>query len=522
MTDPARLLLPAIRLDREPLDAAAARALRQAEEGVGGFLLFGGSCGEVRDLVAELRSAAGRPLWIAADLERGAGQQFEGAATLPPPAALAAHPHALEAVRLSARLTALEARGLGVNWVLAPVLDLDVEARNPIVGTRSFGTDPSRVAELGRAWIEACQGLGVAACAKHFPGHGRTVADSHAELPVVEASRSALDEDLAPFRAVAAEVASVMTAHVAYPALGCEGPATLCGDLLRGLLRDQLGFQGLVVTDALVMEGIAGGGETGAATQGWRAVRALRAGCDLLLYPLDPALTVRTLRQAAGADPRLAARMEEALERSETTWARFGDGAAPAPTDLPPFRPDDASITELAEACVREVGAARGGPGRLAAWLRGATSGRVRVACVSDDGEAGAAALGEAFAAELARRGFEVDREADPRGGADTSEAARGPTGGESRAAMAARVVLVEATPRAWKGRAGLGEEAAARLDRLLGTSGAALPVVLGPARILEERGIAGLCAWASEPVMERGAAAWLAARAAATGEVEG
>jgi beta-glucosidase len=508
--DPARLLLPAIRLDREPADAAAARALRQVEEGVGGFLLFGGSCDEVRELAARLRTAAGRPLWLAADLERGAGQQFEGAATLPPPAALAAHPHPLEAVRLAARLTALEARGLGVNWVLAPVLDLDVEGRNPIVGTRSFGTDPVRVAELGRAWIEGCQGLGVASCAKHFPGHGRTLADSHAELPVVDAPRSALEDDLVPFRAVAEEVASVMTAHVAYPALGCDGPATLSPVVLGGLLREELGFRGLVVTDALIMGGIAGSGKTGAATQGWRAVRALRAGCDLLLYPSDPALTARTMRQAAGADPRLAARVEQALERSETAWTRFGGGSAPEPaeTDLPSFRPASASITALAEACVRRVGAEGGGGRAMDAWLQRAASGRVRVACLSDDGEAGAAGLGEAFAAELAVRGFDVER-----GTQAGNEASAGPSGDS-----APLVVLVEATPRAWKGRAGLGEEAAARLDGLLGAGQAVLPVVLGPPRILEERGMAGLCAWASEPIMERGAAAWLAARAAAPG----
>jgi beta-glucosidase len=521
MSDPARLLLPAIRLDRESAERATERALRQVEEGVGGFLLFGGGCDEVRALSARLRAAADRPLWLAADLERGAGQQFAGAATLPPPAALAAHPRPLEAVRLAARLTALEARALGVNWVLAPVLDLDVEARNPIVGTRSFGADPDRVAELGRAWIEACQGLGVASCAKHFPGHGRTTGDSHAERPVVAAPRSTLEADLAPFRAVAGAVASVMTAHVAFPALGCDGPATLSPGILGKLLREELGFEGLVVTDALIMAGVAGDGETGAATQGWRAVRALRAGCDLLLYPSDPSLTARTLRQAAGADPRLAERVEASLARSRAALEAFGgraargasgDEAAPGAvgTDLPTFRPEDPAITALAEACVRRVGRERAS---MDGWLERARRGRIRVACLSDDGEAGAATLGEAIAAELARRGVQVERSAGPGRGAGANRAARRPSDAEGESRSAPLLVLVEATPRAWKGRAGLGEEAAARLEELLCAEGPVLPVVLGPPRVLEERGLAGLCAWASEPVMERGVAAWLAGR---------
>lgn len=504
MSDPARLLLPAIRLDRESVGEAAARALRQLEEGVGGFLLFGGACDDVRELTARLRVAADRPVWLAADLERGAGQQFAGAATLPPPAALAAHPRAREAVRLAARLTALEARALGLNWVLAPVLDLDIEPRNPIVGTRAFGAEPDRVADLGRAWIEACQGVGVAACAKHFPGHGRTLADSHAELPVVAAPRAVLEEDLTPFRAVAGEVAAVMTAHVAYPALGSPGPATLSPAVLGGLLRDEVGFRGLVVSDALIMAGIAGGGDTGAATQGWRAVRAVRAGCDLLLYPSDPALTARTLRQAAGADGRLGKRVLEALQRSDAALSEFGAAAPPEPadTDLPVFRPEAAAITALAEACVRMVGAEEpGGAAALGAWLDAAACGRVRVAELSDDGEAGAAGLGAAFADELGRRGFAVDRITP---------------GGAGGGGAPPRVVLVEATPRAWKGRAGLGDETGARLEALLRSDGPVLPVVLGPPRILGEMGRPAVCAWASEPVMERGAAAWLAARAAA------
>ena len=289
----AQLLVPAIRWDPErgfdPSRSAIAHAL---DLGVGGFILFGGDQEAVRALTKELRGKSRQPLLIGADMERGAGQQFTGCTGLPPLAAIAASGDP-DLVRRAARLTAREARTIGVNWDYAPVCDLDVDPDNPIVGTRALGADPSTVAELAAEWIDACQSEGVLACAKHFPGHGRTRGDSHVELPTVEASRDLLMEtDLVPFRAaIDAGVGSIMTAHVAYPALDPSGaPATRSREILQWLLRRQLGFDGLVVTDALIMEGaLAGSSEAEA------AVAALRAGCDLLLYPNDLAMAKRLL-----------------------------------------------------------------------------------------------------------------------------------------------------------------------------------------------------------------------------------
>ncbi len=238
------LFLEALRLDQESLDDLRRRIDAALRLEVGGFIFFGAEAEAAARLAGEILAAARRPLWLAADLERGAGQHLRGLTTFPPPAALARHPDAAAAVRVAARVTAREARALGLNLVLAPVLDLDVEARNPIVGTRSFGSDPDTVAALGRSWVDACQAEGVAACGKHFPGHGRTTADSHAELPVVDASVQVLEADLAPFRAVAADVACLMSAHVAYPALGALGPATLERAVLDDLLRGEMGFEG--------------------------------------------------------------------------------------------------------------------------------------------------------------------------------------------------------------------------------------------------------------------------------------
>jgi len=279
MSAAAALLLPAIRWDANlgyaPERAAIEKALAL---GVGGFILFGGEQEHVRALTKELRQRSRVPLLIAADLERGAGQQFGGATGLPPLAAIASLGDA-DTVRRAARLTAREARTLGLNWDLAPVCDLDIVPENPIVGTRSLGSDSHRVAMLAQAWIQACQAEGVLACAKHFPGHGRTRTDSHSGLPVVDATRAELMEhDLAPFcAAIEVGVAGVMTAHVAYPALDASGaPATMSREMLQWLLRQQMRFEGLIVTDAMIMEGaIAEHGENEA------AILALDAGCDL-------------------------------------------------------------------------------------------------------------------------------------------------------------------------------------------------------------------------------------------------
>lgn len=220
MSDLAQLLLPAVRWDAARGFADATADIERALAlGVGGFIIFGGERDAVAALAAQLRAGSRHPLLIAADLERGAGQQFAGCTPLPPLAALGSLGDPL-ALRVAGRLTAREALALGINWTYAPVADLDLEPDNPIVGTRSLGADPDAVCAAVAECIDAIQGEGMLACAKHFPGHGRTVTDSHAVLPVVNATREQLQVDLAPFvAAIDAGVASVMTAHVAYPAL---------------------------------------------------------------------------------------------------------------------------------------------------------------------------------------------------------------------------------------------------------------------------------------------------------------
>ncbi|MEL6616947.1 MAG: glycoside hydrolase family 3 N-terminal domain-containing protein, partial [Bacteroidota bacterium] len=203
-----------------------------------------------------------------------------------------------------------------------PVADVDREPKNPIIGTRAYGRDPIRAGKLAAAFVEGAHAGGQLTCAKHFPGHGGTTDDSHATLPSVGDDREALHAvDLAPFRAaIAAGADTVMTAHVAYPALDPTGaPATASAPILRGLLRDEMGFRGVVVSDSLQMAGIRQGNEP----EGAVAARLLAAGVDLFVDPVDPRAVVDGIVSAIEAgtlDERL---LDDALARVEALRQRL-------------------------------------------------------------------------------------------------------------------------------------------------------------------------------------------------------
>ena len=318
--DLAQLLVPVLHwtpghgfADERPRIEAA------LELGVGGFHLIGGEQDVVRALAKELQIKSKQRLLIAATLERGAGQQFFGATGLPPMAAIVALGD-IESLRRAARLTAREARTMGVNWNLAPVCDLDLLAENPVVGTRAMGSDPRAVGTLVTAWIEACQAEGVLACAKHFPGIGRITSDPAKQLPVVSLAADQLkDQDLHTFRAaIAAGVASIMTAHVAYTSLDSSGvPATLSREMLQWLLRQQLKYDNLIVSDALASAGALAGHDVAEA-----AVLALRAGCDVLLDPGELTTTLDALERAASDGTLEPERIRQAMRR-RLKWAQW-------------------------------------------------------------------------------------------------------------------------------------------------------------------------------------------------------
>jgi beta-glucosidase-like glycosyl hydrolase len=469
----ARLLLPAIRWDAESgFEGYRETIERGLELGVGGFILFGGEARAVRALTDELHRRAPHPLLIASDLERGAGQQFRGATPLPPAAALGW----LDDEALTERageLTAREARALGVNWVYAPVADVDLEPANPIIGVRAFGSEPEDVARHVAAWVRGCARGGALSCAKHFPGHGRTVGDSHIERPAVLASREDMEADLEPFReAVVSGVDSLMTAHVVYPALDPDGlPATLSAPILEGLLRAEMGFGGLVVTDAIIMEGMTEGGSEAAAS-----VQALAAGCDLLLYPDDNDAVIRVVR-GGGAAPRLPrARIEEALERIASAAERVA-----GPADAVWGAEEDRRwALEIAMCSLRVC---RGEP-RLPA-------GRVRLEEIEDDGGGPWPPYPRvALPAALRAAGVEIADDGEP-------------------------LVVLYSDIRAWKGRPGISAAAQERVRELTAAHPGATVLLFSHPRLAADIPTANnlLAAWGGEAIMQEAAVAWLTGR---------
>ena len=273
---------------------------------------------EARELPAEL------PVWVSIDQEGGRVQRLRAPCTEWPPVASLGRSGDRDLARRFGRALARELRALGITLDFAPVLDVATNPRNPVIGDRAPATDPARVAALGAEVIHGLQGGGVAACGKHFPGHGDTDLDSHAELPVVEHERGRLEEvELPPFRAaIEAEVAALMTAHVRYPALDESSPATLSHAVITGLLRGDLGFDGWIVTDDLTMGAI-----TADHTVPDAAVAAIAAGCDsMLLCEPDPEAQAAVLERLIRAveDGTLPPPLvEDALRRQRRAKERF-------------------------------------------------------------------------------------------------------------------------------------------------------------------------------------------------------
>jgi beta-glucosidase-like glycosyl hydrolase len=304
--------LPPVRTVEE--DEARIAALLE-EAPIGGLVLFNGSYASTPATLRRLQARSRNPLLISADLERGAGQQLRGYPLFPHAMAFEAlGSRAAAAVYEFARLTGETARAAGVHINFAPVADVNSDPRNPIISTRAFADNPQRAAELATAFVRGCQASGLLATAKHFPGHGNTHEDSHHALPTVDATRDEMSaRELPPFRAaIEAGVPLVMTAHVRYPSLDLTGrAATLSKPILTDLLRRELGFEGAVVSDSLLMEGV----KVGCVDEGELAVKALKAGVDILLDVASPIATLDALEAAVQAGELSEARIEDALAR---------------------------------------------------------------------------------------------------------------------------------------------------------------------------------------------------------------
>ncbi|MEK6300481.1 MAG: glycoside hydrolase family 3 N-terminal domain-containing protein [Acidobacteriota bacterium] len=272
-------------------------------------------------LINHLQELSKLPLMITADFEGGVGLRYLGATRLPRAMAIGATGNPEMAFQ-AGRICAEEARAMGVNVNFYPVVDVNNNARNPIINIRSFGGDPELVARMARAYIRGSQSAGVMATAKHFPGHGDTSTDSHLELPSIDVDRARLNSiELPPFRAAVQEgVGGVMSAHIALPRIEPENlPATLSPRMLTGVLRGELGFEGVVFTDALDMRGIAAHYPDGEA-----AVRAVKAGADVLLYPPSVEQAFVAVKRAVQSGDIKESRIDESIRRILFAKAKLG------------------------------------------------------------------------------------------------------------------------------------------------------------------------------------------------------
>jgi beta-N-acetylhexosaminidase len=342
-----QLVLPGLNGVYTPTDSDAYERLeRLVRQGrVGGFHVFGGSEAlpsallnpvygtsgsrlvkgdalAIATLLNRLQRASALPLLFSADFEGGAGYIVDGATRLPRAMALGATRDAALAER-AGRLGASEGRALGIHVDLYPVVDVNVNPQNPVINVRSFGEDPELVARMASACLRGIHQGGMLATAKHFPGHGDTATDTHLDLAVVNHPRSRLDAvELVPFRAaIAAGVDAVMSSHIRLPALDATPglPATLSRPILTGLLRQELGFGGLILTDSLSMHAISQNFAPDEA-----AALAVAAGADVVLDPPDPEAALRGIKAAVerGTIPEDA--LDRAVERVLRAKARLG------------------------------------------------------------------------------------------------------------------------------------------------------------------------------------------------------
>jgi beta-N-acetylhexosaminidase len=478
---------------------------------VGGLIVSVGSPLDIAAKLNRLQERSGLPLLIASDLEGGTSIRFNGGTPLPPNMGVAATGGDSAAYEMG-RITALEARAVGVHLAFAPVADVNNNPDNPIINTRSFGEDPAAVGRLVAAEIRGLQDHGLLATAKHFPGHGDTGTDSHLSLPVIASDWSRLDSvELVPFRsAIAAGVKVVMSAHIALPAIdrGEIRPGTVAPNVLSGILRDSLAFDGLVVTDALDMGGVATAYGTDA------AVRAFLAGADLLLQPTDPAAAI--------------AGMEAAIARGEITPERLDRSVRrvlQAKHDLGLFTRRTVSLDSVPSivGSARFLEAARDMASASVVMVKdvGGTVHDLRRARPSITlvtfGEEDNRAVGQTLAGELRRMGHApaVFRLWPASGQASYDSAA---------AALARRQVAIFVTadkPTAWRGSIGLPQ----RLSTLIAVSARARPTVLvslGNPYLVSRLPEVGsyLIGWRSNPVTEEAVARALAGVTPITGKL--
>jgi beta-N-acetylhexosaminidase len=369
---------------------------------VGGVIVSVGSPLDVAAKLNRLQQRSPLPLLVASDFEGGTSLRLNGGTLFPPNMGVGATGSDSAAYDIG-RITALEGRAVGVHLAFAPVADVNNNPANPIINTRAFGEDPADVGRLVAAQVRGLQDNGMLATAKHFPGHGDTGTDSHLALPVIGSTWARLDSvELVPFRAaIAAGVDVVMSAHIALPGIdpGQLRPGTVAPNILTGILRDSLGFHGLIVTDALNMAGVADmyGAEAG--------VRAFLAGADLLLQPADPRAAIDAMARAVDRGEITMERLDTSVRRVLELKRRIGLftrrtvplDSVPAVVGNAEFQADAAEIAARSIVLVKDSGGV----------VYGLARARLPLTLVTY-GEEENRTVGTALAAELRTRGFAV------------------------------------------------------------------------------------------------------------------
>jgi beta-N-acetylhexosaminidase len=478
---------------------------------VGGLIVSVGSPLDIAAKLNRLQERSAVPLLIASDLEGGTSIRFNGGTPLPPNMGVAATGSDSAAYTMG-RITALEGRSVGVHLTFAPVADVNNNPDNPIINTRSYGENPETVARMVAAEVRGLQDHGMLATAKHFPGHGDTGTDSHLALPVIAADWRRLDSvELVPFRsAIAAGVKVVMSAHIALPGLdgGQLRPGTVAPNILTGILRDSLAFEGLVVTDALNMAGVTSVYGTDA------AVRAFLAGADLLLQPSEPAAAIAAMEEAVARGTITPERLERSVRRVLQAKRDLGLftrrtvslDSVPAVVGSARFLTEARSLAARSIVMVKDVNGT----------VHGLRSAKPPITLVTF-GEEDNRSVGLTVAAELRAQGLSPTTvRLWPGSGPASYDSAA--------AALARRPVALFVTadkPTAWRGTIGL----PARLSSLIAATARARPTILvslgNPYLIagLPEVG-SYLIGWRSNPVTEEAVARALAGVAPITGRL--
>ncbi len=318
------------------LELSNSNLKRLLEAGVGGVIFFGGTLKELEIRCKALKKWAGRPLLLCADVEEGVGQRFKGGTKFVPPMGIAQiykkdQDLAISIAEKFGIITGEESKKIGLNWVLAPVCDINNNPNNPVINLRAWGEDPATVSALSSAFHRGVSSTNVLSCAKHFPGHGNSSVDSHLELPIIENDLSSLENfELIPFRSlINQEISSLMIGHLLLTNIDPNHPATLSRKLVTDLLRRKLKFDGLVVTDALVMNAISekfSGGEA--------SVRAFEAGIDLIMMPEDVDEAIDALVESFNTGRLSRERLNQSLERKNKLLSKLSDQLKPESIDI--------------------------------------------------------------------------------------------------------------------------------------------------------------------------------------------